>query len=98
MRKDEMCSEVGVRMPIEPKVLEVIIKGREAMPVFLREGIDLESKTELDAIITADNFYEEGRAIGMAIGRLLMDAITPRLKELKGAGNVVLTLVAKREE
>jgi len=99
--KSDNVSEVGVRMLLEPKVLAEIIKGRGDSPL-LRDGwYQLPSNQDTQSILSAialEKSYEVGREMEKAIGRLLLDAIAPKLSELSGKGNVVLTLVAKREE
>ena len=97
MRKEEVCREIGVKVILVPEVPGALIKGRKAPPL-LPEEIDWESKTMSAALIAISNADKEGREMETKVGRLLMNAIAPKLGELNGKGDIVLTLTAKREE
>jgi len=79
MRKDGVCSEVGVKTLLLPGVLAMIIKGRES------EATD-------------ESCFKAGWEMEKMIGRVLMDAISPKLQELSFKDDIVLTLIARREE
>src|SRR3990167_1828573 len=97
MMSSEKGSEIGVRMLLEPKVLVALLEDRAGSPL-LRDGFyQLPSGHDTKSAIDSVNSYEEGGDMETAIGRLLMGAIAPKLQQLTGAGNVVLTLVAKKE-
>jgi len=77
-----MGTEIGVKLLLDPEVMAVIIEGR---------------KTKVAVATTPSVSYKEGKEMERAIGRMLMEGIYSRLKELPDNKPVVLTLVAKRE-